>query len=91
MNTEMSDGQNNELAADRDHTGALLEVINDQLKSIQEGQRAMASVPNDIRQLKDDMADVKADIKAIKAAIKDQTKDIGEHDLRITVLERSAA
>jgi hypothetical protein len=67
-----------------DHDGILLENIWHELKAIREGQQAMASVPGDIAQLKDDMFEVKTDIRAIKAVVTN-------HEGRITKLEKAAA
>ena len=81
-----------------DHTGALLEHIEDQLKAILEGQDAMSSLPPDIAELKADMAVVKADIQVIKAAVTDQSRELNahtdtlqDHETRISGLEQAAA
>jgi archaellum component FlaC len=73
-----------------DHTGAILEVINDQLTAIQEGQAAMAKVPDDIREIKDRLTNVEADINVIKAAVTDQGHELKDHEVRITSLEQAA-
>ena len=66
------------------YVGALLEDINHKFDAIMEGQQAMASVPDDIAQLKNDMFDVKNDMRAITAVAKD-------HDKRLVGLETARA
>jgi peptidoglycan hydrolase CwlO-like protein len=67
----------------------LLEDIDGKLAAIREGQAAMASVPGDIAQLKNDMSEVKADIKVIKAVVTDHSKQLDDHEIRITTLEQA--
>jgi septal ring factor EnvC (AmiA/AmiB activator) len=87
--------------ADND-TDVLLEDINHQLKTVLEGQAAMASVPGDISEIKDRLTTVQDDVKAIKAAVTDQSKEstgihsqqeaqFRNHDQRISHLEERAA
>jgi archaellum component FlaC len=84
------------------HDDVLLEHIDDQLKSIAEGQAAMASVPSDISEIKDRLTAVEGNLSAIKAAVTDQSKESVEihsqqeaqftnHDQRISRLEERAA
>lgn len=85
------------MGKDTDHyEGSLLESINDQLKAIREGQESMASVPGNISLIKDRLGNVETDVKAIKAAVKDQgkivnkhTKQLTNHDRRLTAIEAS--
>ena len=62
-----------------DHTGALLEHIDDQLKAIREGQEALSGLPDDVAILEADMSGVQDDIRVMKAAIKDLSTDVKAH------------
>jgi hypothetical protein len=73
-----------------DHSGAMLEIINDQLSAIREGQVAMSSVPGDIATLKQDVSELKNDVKAIKTAVSDHSRIINRHEVRITELGQAA-
>jgi hypothetical protein len=80
----------------QDHSGVLLEDINDTLSQILEATSALKDVPSDIRQLKDDVHDLKSDMKIVKAAVTDTSREqkhhgvkLGNHEGRITHLERS--
>jgi hypothetical protein len=70
-----------------DHSGALLEIMNDRLAAILEGQAALASVPGAIQEIKEQLTEVKSDIKVIKAAVTDQSTELKDHESRITSLE----
>lgn len=67
-----------------DYSGVLLEDIRDQLQKFAE---AMSGVPKDVARLKEDMLEVKDNIKAIKAAVTDQSRQLGNHETRISSLE----
>jgi uncharacterized protein YoxC len=67
---------------------ALLEDIQHKLARLAE---VMTDVPQDVRQLKVNMDEVNPDIKATKAAVSDQSKQLADHEHRITNLEKVTA
>jgi hypothetical protein len=72
-----------------DHTGAVLEHIESQLKAILEGQTAMSSVPRDINEIKERLSAVESTVTAIRAAVTDQTRQVNNHETRLTAVEQT--
>jgi len=69
----------------------VLEDVNDKFQTLIEGQTAMASVPEDIRQLKEDMSEVKGDIRAIKAVVTDHSALLLNHDQQLADMRRATS
>jgi len=67
--------------------GVMFEEIRDQNRAVLEAvgdmQRAVAALP----EMKQDIAELKADMKVVKAAITDVSRQLADHELRITRLE----
>ena len=67
--------------------GVIFEEIRDQNRAVLEAvgdmQRAVAALP----EMKQDIAELKADMKVVKAAITDVSRQLADHELRITRLE----
>lgn len=68
------------------YIGVLLEQILDQNKVILEAVSGIKDLPT-----RDEFDGLKADIKVIKATVTDQSKELAEHEHRITRLESRAA
>jgi septal ring factor EnvC (AmiA/AmiB activator) len=73
-----------------DHSGALLEVMNDRLAAILEGQAAMSEIPQRLTNIEDRLTEVQSDVKVIKAAVTDQSTQLADHETRISSLEPAA-
>ena len=71
---------------DDNYTGILLEQILDEVKTIHE---LVAGQPtrDEFSKLRDDVGAVKDDVRVIKAAATDQSKQLKDHEQRITRLE----
>ena len=73
--------------ADVRYFGVMLEELRDQNKAVLEAvgdmQRAVAALPA----MQHDIAELKADMKVVKAAITDVSRQLADHELRITRLE----
>ena len=66
------------------HVAILLEDILDQISAFAE---SMADIPSQVRQLTEDVGELKADTKVVKAVVTDQSKELHDHETRITQLE----
>lgn len=63
------------------------EVLVDELKIIHEYLDDIPVIKQKVTRLEEDMYEVKTDIKAIKAAVKGQSKQVHNHEIRLTKLE----
>jgi len=72
--------------ADDNYTQVLLEQIRDQNKALLEAAANQAT-RDDIYRLEERMTTIEQDVKVIKAAVTDQSKELAEHERRITRLE----
>lgn len=77
--------------SDEDRKTALGEVLMDELKVIREYLEAVLKdvpvIKQKVIKLEEDMIEVKSDIKIIKAAVTDQSRQVNDHEVRITHLE----
>jgi hypothetical protein len=72
-----------------DNDAVLLEDIDHKLSAVLEGQDAMAHLPGAVTKLQEDMTEVKADIKTVIAVVTDHSRQLTNHEVRITGLERA--
>ena len=76
--------------ADDNYTNVLLEQIRDQNKALLEAAAHQAT-HDDIYRLEERMTTIEQDVKVIKAVVIDQSKELADHDHRISHLEANAA
>lgn len=69
--------------SDDDRKQILGEVLLDELKAIREG---IADLPTrrEFNKLRDDVTDLKSDVKVIKAVVMDQSRQLTDHERRLT-------
>jgi len=72
---------------DDERKAVLGEVLADELKAIVEYVKDVPAIRAKVDTLSEDMQVVKSDIKIIKAAITDLSKQVDDHERRITHLE----
>ncbi len=75
---------------DEDRKQILGKVLMDELKAIREYLENIPAIKSDVQELKVDVEELKSDVKVIKAAVTDQSKQLANHETRITVLENAA-
>jgi predicted nuclease with TOPRIM domain len=71
---------------DEEQRRVLGEVLADQLKVIQEGI-SMLPTRTEFNEVKDDIREIKLENATFKAAMKDLSRDVNDHERRITALE----
>jgi hypothetical protein len=71
--------------------GVLLEEIRDQNKVVLEAVGDMQEQLKDLAPLKADVAELKSDMKVVKAAVTDQSRQVHDHEQRITRLESATS
>lgn len=69
------------------YEGALLEEINSKVDRLTE---ALADVPARVCSIDERLSIVETDVKVIKAAVTDQSKQLHDHEQRLTQLEQPA-
>lgn len=69
------------------YEGAILENIQDKIDLILEILGVLQPMQSDIRQLKDDVHVLKQDVGVIKKVVTSQSKQLNNHERRITKLE----
>ncbi|HTE21575.1 MAG TPA: hypothetical protein VK674_00865 [Candidatus Limnocylindria bacterium] len=72
---------------DDDYTAALLEELRDQNRRILEAVTALIGVPDRLQTIESKIDGLHDDRVATKAAVKDQSRQVHNHERRITVLE----
>ena len=75
---------------DDNYLGVLLEEIRDQNKALLEAAATQAT-HDDINRIEDRLTSIEQDTKVIKAAATDQSKELTDHEHRITQLESHIA
>ena len=73
-----------------DNFGLVLEHIESRLAAILEGQAAMVTVPTRLRIIDDRLANIETDMSAIKAVVTDHSRQLDNHEIRITDIEAAA-
>ena len=73
--------------SDDERKAVLGEVLADELKAITEYVKDVPLIKKKVDALEIDMQEVKSDIKIIKAAVTDLSKQVKDHERRITHLE----
>lgn len=63
------------------------EVLSDELKVILEYVKDVPIIKRQVDKLKEDMTEVRSDIKVIKVSVTDMSRQLSDHELRITRLE----
>lgn len=63
------------------------EILSDELKVILEYVKDVPIIKRQVDKLKEDMTEVRSDIKVIKVAVTDMSRQLSDHELRITRLE----
>ena len=79
------------MASDDNYIGMLLEEIRDQNRAVLEAVGVMQQQVAKLPTIEEEIRELKADVKVIKAAVTDQSKQLDEHERRITRLESQAA
>ena len=72
------------------YKGVMLEELLGQNKAILEAVGDMQRHVADIPQMKEDIGELKSDMKIVKAAVTANSRDIHDHEHRITILEAGA-
>ena len=75
------------MANDDNHTGFLLEDIQNKLQQLAE---SLATVPLDVAELKVNVSELKSDVRVIKATVTDQSHHVQDHEDRLLHLEGTA-
>lgn len=68
---------------DAHYEGALLEEVNDKLDRLAE---ALADVPAQVQQIRDDLAQLKSDVSVARAVITDQSQQVARHEDQLAAL-----
>ena len=76
----MSDSNGNYVAV-------LLEEMRDQNKAVLEAVGVLPGLVKDVTELKQDVAELKRDMKVVKAAVTDLSRQVADHETRLTRLE----
>lgn len=76
---------------DDNYIGMVLEDIRDQNRKVLEAVGAMQEQVSKIPGIEAKLDDLTADVKVIKAAVTDQSRQLHDHEPRITRLEQRAA
>jgi hypothetical protein len=72
---------------DDERKEVLGEVLADELKAIHELVKDVPKISLKVDKIEVDVDELKNDMKAVKAAVTDQSKQLKEHEIRITQLE----
>ena len=67
--------------------GVMFEEIRDQNKAVLEYVGQMPQVVARLEAIEQDVAELKQDMKVVKAAVTDMSRQLADHELRITRLE----
>jgi len=73
--------------SDDNYTKLLAEELKTQRTQILEALGGLKDVPKKLNKIEESLEEVKNDVKAIKAAVTDQSKQLNNHEQRLTVLE----
>lgn len=78
-----------------EHKEVLQEEISGKLDLVLEATNSLSAVPKRLKSIEDrleriegDLSELKGNTKATKAAVTDQTKQVKDHELRISQLEQ---
>lgn len=72
---------------DNERKQVLGEVLSGELKVIREYVQDVPLLKQDIKEIKNDVRELKSDMKVVKVAITDMSKQLVNHERRITRLE----
>lgn len=74
------------MSDDKDYTGVLLEDINSKMDAVVE---VVGQIQDQVKNLptKDEFQELRTDVKVIKGVVTDQSKQLTDHEERITILE----
>lgn len=73
--------------SDDERKAVLGEVLADELKAIKEYVKDVPVLKQDTQVIKNDVTELKSDMKIVKAAVTDLSKQVNDHEHRITRLE----
>jgi 2-phospho-L-lactate guanylyltransferase (CobY/MobA/RfbA family) len=73
--------------SDDERKQVLGEVLMDELKAIHELVSDIPVIKKDVAQLKDDVSELKDDVKAIKAVVTNHSRELKDHEGRISALQ----
>jgi 2-phospho-L-lactate guanylyltransferase (CobY/MobA/RfbA family) len=76
--------------SDDERKQVLGEVLMDELKAISEYVQVLPIIQRDVEQLKLGVGELKDDMKVVKAAVTDQSRQLADHEARLTRLENAA-
>ena len=72
---------------DEERKDVLGEVLSDELKTILEYVKDLPVLKLDVHEIKNDASELKSDMKVVKTAVTDMSRQLVDHERRITRLE----
>jgi len=70
-----------------DHVTVIIEDMNSKFDAVIESVSGLTTDVKELKKIIPDVAELKDDVKVIRVAVTDQTKQLNDHETRITSLE----